>query len=244
MGRMPWFGRRRNLLVAGLVATVVVVVGGLAGVYAVFFGGSAPRQLGLSATPSTSASATANSSSTARPGAWTVVSGSQAGYRVREQLAFVGAPSDAVGRTDAISGSMTVAQTGGGYQVTAASFTVDVSKLTSDRPMRDQRIRRIGLESDRYPTANFRLTSPISLPSNAASGQAFTVQATGDLTVHGTTRRVTIPLQARLTGSRIEVAGSITFPFSEFGMTPPSIPGFVSVQDNATMEFNLLLQKS
>ena len=41
----------------------------------------------------------------------------------------------------------------------------------------------------------------------------------------------------------IEVVGSITFPFEEFGMTPPSIGGFVSVQDNATMEFDLHLQQ-
>ena len=244
MGRMPWLRSRRNLVLACLVAGLIVLVGGLAGVYAVFFTGGAPSKLGLSAAPSSSASEAASASSTVRPGTWKVVSGSQAGYRVREQLAFVGAPSDAVGRTDAVSGSMTLVQAGDAYQVTAGSLTVDVSQLASDRSMRDQRIHRIGLESDRYPTATFRLTSPITLPSSAGTGQAFTVQATGDLTIHGTTKRVTIPLQARLNGSRIEVAGSITFPFEEFGMTPPSIPGFVSVQNNATMEFDLFVEKS
>jgi len=54
---------------------------------------------------------------------------------------------------------------------------------------------------------------------------------------------VTIPIDARLTGSKIELVGSISFPFSEFGMTPPSIGGFVSVQKNATMEFQLLLTR-
>jgi hypothetical protein len=54
---------------------------------------------------------------------------------------------------------------------------------------------------------------------------------------------VTIPIDARLTGSQIELVGSITFPFSQFGMTPPSIGGFVTVQNNATMEFQLLLTR-
>jgi len=58
------------------------------------------------------------------------------------------------------------------------------------------------------------------------------------------TRTVTIPIDARLSGAQIELVGSITFPFSDFGMTPPSIGGFVSVQDNATMEFQLKLARS
>ena len=37
-------------------------------------------------------------------GTWTVVEGSEAGYRVREQLANLPAESDAVGRTSSVSG--------------------------------------------------------------------------------------------------------------------------------------------
>ena len=167
--------------------------------------------------------------------------GSQAGYRVREQLASLPAPSDAVGRTTAVTGTVTLAQSASGDSVIAASVTVDVSKLSSDQARRDHRIHSHGLESDRYPTATFQLTTPIALPATAASGQAINVSATGALTVHGVTKTVTLPIAARLTGSKIELVGSITFPFSQFGMTPPSIGGFVSVQDNATMEFQLLL---
>jgi polyisoprenoid-binding protein YceI len=66
-----------------------------------------------------------------------------------------------------------------------------------------------------------------------------TVSATGELIIHGTTQTVTIPLTAKVFGSQIEVAGSISFPFEKFGVTPPSIGGFVSVQDTATMEFDV-----
>ena len=99
----------------------------------------------------------------------------------------------------------------------------------------------MGLESNRYPTATFVLTRPIDLPAGATGGQVVNVSATGQLTIHGVTKTVTIPIQARLSGTQIELAGSITFPFGEFGMTPPSIGGFVSVQDNATMEFDIKL---
>jgi len=210
--------------------------------YFVVFAGSSPQKLALSSpTPTASGSPRATASAGAGAGTWTVTSGSVAGYRVREQLASLPAPSDAVGRTSSITGSVTITQSGSSDTVAAASLTVNVNTLTSDRSMRDQRLHQMGLESDRYPTASFVLTTPIALPTGATSGQVVNVSATGQLTIHGVTKTVTIPIQARLSGSQVELAGSITFPFSEFGMTPPSIGGFVTVQDNATMEFDIKL---
>ena len=232
---------RRTLIAAVLGGGLLLGAAGIGIVYFVVFAGSSPQKLALSSpTPTTSGSAS-SSASTAGAGTWTVTSGSQAGYRVREQLASLPAPSDAVGRTSAVTGTLTLAQAASGYSVTVANFSVDVSKLTSDQSRRDQRIHSQGLQSDRYPTATFKLTSPIALTTAAAGGQTVRVSATGDLTIHGVTRSVTIPIDARLNGARIELVGSITFPFSDFGMTPPSIGGFVSVQPSATMEFQLVL---
>ncbi len=215
---------RRTLIAAVVAGVLILGAAGVGIIYFVVFAGSSPQKLALSsATPS--------------------ASGSLAGYRVREQLASFAAPSDAVGRTSAITGTFSLTQSASGYGVTAASFSVDVSKLTSDQSRRDQRIHSQGLESDRYPTATFTLTSPIALPADAASGQTIHVSAIGDLTIHGVTKSVTIPIVAQMTGSKIELVGSITFPFSQFGMTPPSICGFVTVQSNATMEFQLMLSR-
>jgi polyisoprenoid-binding protein YceI len=234
---------RRTLIAAIVAGALVLGAAGVGILYFVVFAGSAPQKLALSSpTPSASGSATSQASTPAA-GTWTVASGSVAGYRVREQLASLAAPSDAVGRTSAITGTFTLTQSTSGYAVTAASFGVDVTKLTSDQSRRDQRIHSQGLESDRYPTATFQLTSPIALPADATSGQTIHVSASGDLTIHGVTKTVTIPIDARLSGSQIELVGSITFPFSQFGMTPPSIGGFVTVQNNATMEFQLMLSR-
>jgi len=231
---------RRTLIAVIVAGALALGAAGVALLYFAVFAGSSPQKLALSSpTPSTTGPPTA--SSTAGAGTWTVTSGSQAGYRVREQLASLPAPSDAVGRTTAVTGTLTLAQAASAYSVSAANFSVDVTKLTSDQSRRDQRIHSQGLQSDRYPTATFKLTSPIALSSSAASGQTVRVSATGDLTIHGVTKSVTIPIDARLNGSKIELVGSITFPFSDFQMTPPSIGGFVSVQPNATMEFQLLL---
>jgi len=110
--------------------------------------------------------------------------------------------------------------------------------------MRDERIRTIGLQSDTYPTATFKLTTPISLPADAQGISAASVSATGVLTIHGTSKTVTIPLELRVTGSALEAVGSLTFPWGEFGMTAPSVGGFVNVTNKATMEFDLHLRRA
>src|SRR5256886_17423986 len=130
---------RRTLIAAIVGGALLLGAAGLGIVYFVVFAGSSPQKLALSSpTPSTSASTSPDSSTGA--GTWTVGSGSQAGYRVREKLAALSAPSDAVGRTTAVTGTLTLTQAASGYSVTAADFSVDVSKLTSDQSRRDQRI--------------------------------------------------------------------------------------------------------
>src|SRR5437016_8871614 len=142
---------RRNVIAAGVAGAIVLAALGMGIVYFMVFAGSSPQKLALSSPEPSSSSSTASPASTAGAGTWTVGSGSQAGYRVREQLASLAAPSDAVGRTTAVTGSFTLTQAASGDAVTAASFSVDVSTLTSDKAMRDRRIHQQGLQSDRYP---------------------------------------------------------------------------------------------
>ena len=240
----PRGNSRKKWIIAAIVAAVGIPVAGFAAVYALFFTGDSPAPLALS-----TSTATVNPNGTAAPsgslaGEWTVADGSIAGYRVREQLANLPAQSDAVGRTSDVTGSATLAETGGNLVVQAAAFEVDVTTLASDESRRDRRIKTDGLESDTYPKATFSSTAPITVPAGATSGAAVNIDISGDLTIHGVTKNVTIPTQARLNGSQIELVGSITFPFSDFGMTPPSVGGFVEVEDDATMEFSLFLTKA
>ena len=80
--------------------------------------------------------------------------GSVAGYRVREKLAQLPAPSDAVGRSSAVTGQVTIADRGGAYSAANATFTVDVSQLKSDKSMRDNKMRSIGINDQRADVLN------------------------------------------------------------------------------------------
>ncbi|TML41452.1 MAG: YceI family protein [Actinobacteria bacterium] len=234
---------RRGRVLAGVAAAAVVLAGGFAAVYVLFFTPESKPRLTLGTAPSDSASSQAPASGTLA-GRWVVASGSVAGYRVREQLGFLPAPDDAVGRTSAITGGFAVdgAASGSTFSVRDVSLTADLTKLQSDDGRRDRRLAGIGLQTAQFPTASFAASGPIAIPPSAVSGATETVPATGQLTIHGVTKAVTIPLQVRRDAGQIDIAGSLRFPFSQFGMTAPSVGGFVTVQSDPTLEFRVLFQ--
>lgn len=234
----------------------VLAIGGFL-VFQQFLAGDSVPALSLAPTMTPGASATVEPSvdagGTSAPidptpagitGMWSVGDGSLVGYRVREQLGGVTALTDAVGRTSAVTGSLAIEADGAGVRVTTATFEADLTQLQSDDGRRDNRIRSMGVESDRFPTATFTLAAPVSVGAEALTGTTVDVSLTGDLTIHGVTKAVTIAGQARLNGNRIEIVAALTFPFSDFGMTPPSIAGFVQVQDDATLEVLLSLART
>ncbi|MFN8518605.1 MAG: YceI family protein [Chloroflexota bacterium] len=158
-------------------------------------------------------------------------SGTWVGYRVQEELAGVGGTT-AVGRSPDLTGSITLS----GTTLTAASLTADLTTLQSDESMRDGQLAQQGVQSNQFPTATFVLTTPIELGSIPEENVAFTVDATGDLTIHGVTKSVTIPLNVIRSGDIVGVSGSLTFTWGDFGMEQPTSMRVVSLADDVTME--------
>lgn len=230
---------RQHPIRAIVGAAIVVIVAAFLVIYFGLFAHSSPKKLVLTSNGQPDLLAASQ-----LPGTWTVASGSVVGYRVREQLGSLPAPDDAVGRTSQVTGTLTVTSDGGSDKATGANFSADVATLTSDQARRDKYIKHGGLQSNEYPTATFAQTGSITVPSAAVSGKPAQVSVTGHLTIHGVTKLVTIPLQVQISGRELQVVGSLQFPFSEFGMTPPSIGSFVSVQNNATLEFSLLFARA
>lgn len=178
-------------------------------------------------------------------GTWNVTTGSEAGYRVRERLANLPAESDAIGRTSDVSGSITVESNGDGARLTGGTLTVDTTTITSDEDRRDNRLRSEGLQTDQFTTATFAVTQPVDVPAAALAGTAADLTLTGDLTLHGVTKSVEIPAQAQLVGDTMQVAGSLTFPLSDFEISPPNVGGFIlSIAEEGTLEFLVTFSKS
>ncbi len=249
----------RTVLLSALIVALLLVGGGAAA-YVLFLRGDNVAPLSLpSAAPAASAgtavasgsagtslppASAATIDSASIPGTWMVGADSIVGYRVRERLASLSAESDAVGRTSSITGSATLAGNATSLSVRKAAFSVDMTTLASDKQMRDNRLRTQGIETNTYTTSTFTLTQPVALPAAVTSGTAVDVKLHGDLTLHGVTKTVDIPAKAQLNGSLIQVVGSLTFPFSDFGIVAPNIGGFVAVQDNGALEFLVNLTKA
>jgi polyisoprenoid-binding protein YceI len=172
-------------------------------------------------------------------GSFSDFSGSFVGYRVQEELANIGA-QEAVGRTPDVEGTLTLT----GTQVTAVEITANLTSLQSDDGRRDGQLRQQGIETGQFPTATFRMTEPIELGSIPAEGETVSASATGELTLHGVTRPVTMQLQARLSGGTITVAGSVPILFADYGIERPRSMLVLSIADNGTMEFQLHLTRS
>ncbi len=235
---MPFTRPRHWLrwLIGGIVVLAALAVAGPF-LYIHFFNGSTPAALTLSPSGS-SASAGSSASSSAMAGSWTVGSGSVVGYRVNEVL--LGQNATAVGRSSSVTGHLTIA----GSTATAASFSVPMDTIHSDKSQRDGQFDGRIMDVAQYPTATFTLTSPVDLAPLPAAGSVKTYTAHGKLTLHGTTRAVTVTLTAERTASGIKVAGQIPVLFSDYNIQNPSFAGFVTTQDHGLLEFLLVFTRS
>jgi polyisoprenoid-binding protein YceI len=93
------------------------------------------------------------------------------------------------------------------------------------------------LDTTSFPDATFTLTKPITVGSGLVVNKTFAVQATGLLTMHGTSRPVTFQATARYSGSLLESAGSIPVIFSDWNIRTPEF-----LQNRGLLEFLLVLR--
>jgi polyisoprenoid-binding protein YceI len=231
----------RNL---GLAVGAAVLLGG-AGFTAVYFAFFNPRPVATVSLPSPVPVVSASPGTGAGAGVvavtWRVGTGSFVGYRVREQLADVPAPSDAVGRSSVVSGSLAITTNpDGGATVTGINVTADLTHLQSDSARRDGYVGRNYLETGRFPTATFVRSASLAIPAAVMSGTAGQVTATGQLTIHGVTRDVSINLKVQRSGAVINVVASYGLHWGDFGVQQPQTP-FASIQGDPTIEISLVL---
>src|SRR3954468_9831104 len=219
----------RWLIVGVVVVAILAVVGPY--VYIHYIEGKAPKRLSLNSQSSGTTVDPSNGADEPLDGSWKVTSGSQAGYRVSEIL--FGQHNEAVGRTTAVTGDATI----NGSKVTAANVTVDLTQVSSDQSRRDNQFHGRIMNTSTFPTATFKLTQPIDLPSTTGK---VTKKATGDLTTHGVTKPVVADLQAERSGNTIRVSGSIPVTFADFSIPNPSF-GPISTQDHGLIEFLVVL---
>jgi polyisoprenoid-binding protein YceI len=70
------------------------------------------------------------------------------------------------------------------------------------------------------------------------------VSAVCDLTLHGVTKSVTMPIQASLVSGQIALAGSVNIVFSEYGVQVPQSQIVLSVDNHGILELQMQLKRA
>lgn len=165
---------------------------------------------------------------------------SEATYLAGETLANVGLPSTAEGATQEIAGTLYVTADGYGLDTSNESkVTVQLANLKTDEDRRDNRVRE-ALEVTTYPEATFVVTGVSDIDTSIPLEQERTFQMTGIMTLHGVEKEVTWEVKARRDGDIMTALATINILYADFGITPPEVAGFVSVEDNVTLQMDIV----
>ena len=164
--------------------------------------------------------------------------GTTARYRVVEQLVGISFPSDAVGSTQAVTGTVMLAADGT-VNPAQSRITVDLKTLRSDQSLRDGYIQKNVLQTDQFPMLEFVPKRVVGLPNpfpNAARPAGMGIQLVGDMALHGVTNEVTWKVMATVTGDTIAGNATTTIPFESFKMTKPKVALLLSTEDTIKLE--------
>jgi polyisoprenoid-binding protein YceI len=173
-----------------------------------------------------------------------IMDGSSASYRVTEQFVGINFPSDAIGTSTTVAGTLVIAPDG---SITPGSkLTIDLRNLKSDQDQRDTFIKTKTLETDKFPLAEFVPTKLQGLPVMIPTQGQNAVQLTGNLTIHGVTKEVTFQGIVIFGRDTTVVAGraKTSFTFGTFGLIKPSIGRLMSVDDKIDLDITFKFKRS
>jgi polyisoprenoid-binding protein YceI len=197
-----------------------------------------PTPHGTSPSPTT-ASQTAGGTLPAGVIRFTIVpSRSQATIRVREQVAGIPAPGEAVLTTRAFSGSLVLLADD--TFATGSLIAVDLDTLKSDSDLRDEWIKLNTLQTRAYPRAEFVVARVSGVPLPLPAEGEWTVRIEGTMRIHGVERPLTWDLRAMRSSGEIRVRGETAFRFGDYGMAVPANRLILSVVDDVRIEIDLV----
>src|SRR2546426_1920369 len=103
----------------------------------------------------------------------------------------------------------------------SVDLTVDMASLDTGVALRNREMRELYLETSKFPTATFKSVG-VAAPESIGNNQPTEIKVTGDFTLHGVTRRMTIPVRVVLIpDGRIHVTSMFSVKLPEFGINVP-----------------------
>jgi polyisoprenoid-binding protein YceI len=113
----------------------------------------------------------------------------------------------------------------------SGEIVVDTRSGQSGNGMRDRKMNKEILESDRYPEIAFR---PTLVEGTAAAGK-FSARVHGMFNIHGVEREITVPAEVDIESDHWSAIVHFTIPYEKWGMKNPSTL-FLRVNDSVEID--------
>jgi polyisoprenoid-binding protein YceI len=97
------------------------------------------------------------------------------------------------------------------------------------------------LDAKRHPSVTFK--SRTVTGKTAAQG-TYDLTIRGDLSLHGVTRSVALPLRVEVGGDALKASGRLVLRQTEYGIKPLSVGGVVKVKDALTIDYAIVATKA
>ena len=134
--------------------------------------------------------------------------------------------------------------------VNPASLTMDIKAASLEetgavftaqqKGIINKEVNELVLETAKYPDITFKSTEITGRLKNGA----FQVRVTGDMTIHGVTRKVTIPATVTVDGDTFRAKGEFSINRKKFGVNATeAFHGFVKVRHTIKFVFDIIGEK-
>ena len=119
----------------------------------------------------------------------------------------------------------------------SVTIVLDAKSYDSGNGFRDDAVYGM-LDADNYPTITFQSTGLDQV--TIGQGNSGSANLVGNLTIHGKTKPLTVPVKASLdAGSHLTADGEVTFNYADFGVRVPSMMG-MTASDQVTVRFHIV----
>lgn len=141
------------------------------------------------------------------------------------------------GKTGDVTGTIVADPTN--LPAASVQVAINIDTLDTGNSLRNREMRERYLETNKHGTATFKSVS-VSGPASIAANQPADINVTGDLTLHGVTKRMTIPVRVvLLPDGRIHATTSFKVHMPDFGISVPHNI-LVTVNDEVPVRLDVL----
>jgi polyisoprenoid-binding protein YceI len=124
------------------------------------------------------------------------------------------------GKTNRVSGS--IVADAAAATTSSVTLSVDLGALDTGVGLRNKEMRERYLETHKFPQGSFKSVS-VAGPATIAPNSPVEIKVTGDFTLHGVTKRMTIPVRVVVIpdGDQIHATSTFNVKMPEFGIHVP-----------------------